>query len=136
MMAGTVRGAFLCTREALPAMIRRKWGRIVNISSMWGQVGASCEVDYSAAKAAIIGNDEGAGKRGGPQRHYRQRRRTRRSGHGNAGLFFAGRKRGAGAGNPLERLGTPLDIAKAVCFLCSEDAAFITGQVLGVNGGL
>ena len=66
MMAVCARGAFLCCREALPAMIRRKWGRIVNIASMWGQVGAACEADYSAAKAALIGLTKALAKEEGP----------------------------------------------------------------------
>ena len=55
MFGVCVKGAFHCCQAALPHMIRQKWGRIINISSMWGQVGASCEVHYSAAKAALIG---------------------------------------------------------------------------------
>ena len=66
MFAVNVRSAFLCCREALPEMIRRKWGRIVNISSMWGQVGASCEVHYSAAKAALIGMTKALAQEEGP----------------------------------------------------------------------
>ena len=60
------KGTFLCCRAALPGMIRRKWGRIVNISSMWGQVGASCEADYSAAKAAVIGLTKALAQEEGP----------------------------------------------------------------------
>ena len=66
MMAVHVRGAFLCCKAALPHMIRQKWGRIINISSMWGQVGASCEVPYSAAKAALIGMTKALAKEEGP----------------------------------------------------------------------
>ena len=135
MMAGTVRGAFLCTREALPAMIRRKWGRIVNISSMWGQVGASCEVDYSAAKAAIIGMTKALAKEVAPSGITVNAVAPGVVDTEMLACFSPEEKEALAQETPLERLGTPLDIAKAVCFLCSEDAAFITGQVLGVNGG-
>lgn len=135
MMAGTVRGAFLCTREALPAMIRRKWGRVVNISSMWGQVGASCEVDYSAAKAAIIGMTKALAKEVAPSGITVNAVAPGVVDTEMLACFSPEEKEALAQETPLERLGTPLDIAKAVCFLCSEDAAFITGQVLGVNGG-
>lgn len=127
---------FYMTRAFLPGMIRQKYGRILNISSMWGQVGASCEVAYSAAKAGVIGFTKALAKEVGP------------SGitvnciapgvvdtEMNAGLSGDTRKE-LKEETPLGRLGTPLDVAKACIFLSSEDGAFITGQVLGVNGGL
>ena len=127
---------FYLTRAFLPGMIRQKYGRILNISSMWGQVGASCEVAYSAAKAGVIGFTKALAKEVGP------------SGitvnciapgvvdtEMNAGLSGDTRKE-LKEETPLGRLGTPLDVAKACIFLSSEDGAFITGQVLGVNGGL
>ena len=127
---------FYLTRAFLPGMIRQKYGRILNISSMWGQVGASCEVAYSAAKAGVIGFTKALAKEVGP------------SGitvnciapgvvdtEMNAGLSGDTQKE-LKEETPLGRLGTPLDVAKACIFLSSEDGAFITGQVLGVNGGL
>lgn len=127
---------FYLTRAFLPGMIRQKYGRILNISSMWGQVGASCEVAYSAAKAGVIGFTKALAKEVGP------------SGitvnciapgvvdtEMNAGLSGDTRKE-LKEETPLGRLGTSLDVAKACIFLSSEDGAFITGQVLGVNGGL
>ena len=66
MFGVCVKGAFHCCQAALPHMIRQKWGRIINISSMWGQVGASCEVHYSAAKAALIGFTKALAKEEGP----------------------------------------------------------------------
>lgn len=135
MMASTVRGAFLCTREALPAMIRRKWGRVVNISSMWGQVGASCEVDYSAAKAAVIGMTKALAKEVAPSGITVNAVAPGAVDTDMLACFSQEEKQVIADETPLERLGAPEDIAKAVAFLCSDDAGFITGQVLGVNGG-
>lgn len=135
MFGVCVKGAFHCCQAALPHMIRQKWGRIINISSMWGQVGASCEVHYSAAKAALIGLTKALAKEEGP------------SGvtvncvapgvidtEMLAGLS-QGDKAALAGETPLCRLGTPEDVAAAVAFLASDEAAFFTGQVLAPNGG-
>lgn len=131
-----VKGVFLCCRRALPAMIRRHRGVIVNISSMWGQVGASCEVHYSAAKAAVIGLTRALAKEVGPS-GIRVNCiapgviQTEMNGNLTPETLEALKKE-----TPLELLGDPADVAKAAWFLTSEDSAFITGQVLGVNGGM
>ncbi len=131
-----VRSAFMLSRAALPGMISRQTGCIVNVSSMWGEVGASCEVAYSATKAALIGLTKALAKEVGP------------SGvcvncvtpgvidtDMNAQLTEEDRAALCDE-TPLGRIGKPEEIAKTVAFLCSEDAAFITGQVVGVSGGL
>ena len=131
-----VKGVFLCCRRALPAMIRRHRGVIVNISSMWGQVGASCEVHYSAAKAAAIGLTRALAKEVGPS-GIRVNCiapgviQTEMNGNLTPETLEALKEE-----TPLELLGDPADVAKAAWFLTSEDSAFITGQVLGVNGGM
>ena len=131
-----VKGVFLCCRRALPAMIRRHRGVIVNISSMWGQVGASCEVHYSAAKAAVIGLTRALAKEVGPS-GIRVNCiapgviQTEMNGNLTSETLEALKEE-----TPLELLGDPADVAKAAWFLTSEDSAFITGQVLGVNGGM
>lgn len=136
MLAVDVTGVFHCCRLALPSMIRRKRGKIVNISSMWGQVGASCEVHYSAAKAAVIGLTKALAKEVGPS-HIQVNCiapgviDTRM----NAALTPED-IRELEEETPLGRIGTPDEIAAAVSFLASPDADFITGQVLGVNGGM
>ena len=81
-------GPFYCCQAALPAMIRAKWGRIINISSMWGQVGGSCEVHYSAAKAGLIGLTKALAQEERPQRRHRQLHRPWCGGDRHDGRFF------------------------------------------------
>ncbi len=135
MFAVNVDGAYRCTQAVLPSMISRRQGVIVNISSMWGEVGASCEVAYSAAKAALIGMTRALAKELGPSGI-----RVNCIAPGvidtdmNAALD--GETRAALAEEtPLCRIGTPDEVARAVEFLAGEGSSFITGQVLGVNGG-
>ncbi|MDL2293284.1 3-oxoacyl-ACP reductase FabG [Ruminococcaceae bacterium OttesenSCG-928-D13] len=129
-------GTFLCCRRALGPMIRKKSGCIVNIASMWGQVGASCEVHYSAAKAAVIGLTKALAKEVGPSGI---RVNCVAPGAVDTEMmagFSADDRAALCAETPLGRLGTPGEIAAAVQFLVSEKAGFITGQVLAPNGGL
>lgn len=131
-----VRGVFLCCRAALPHMIHEKSGYIINISSMWGQIGASCEVHYSAAKAAVIGLTKALAKEVGPSGI-----RVNCIAPGviatemNAS-FSEQTMEQLREETPLCQIGSPADIADAVSFLASPKAGFITGQVLGVNGGM
>ena len=130
-----VRGAFLATRAFLPGMISRKSGTILYVSSMWGQAGASCEAAYSASKAALIGLTKALAKETGPS--------GVRVNCLCPGVIQTDMLRGYTGQDlealreetPLGRLGTPEDVARSALFLCGEDAAFITGQILGVNGG-
>ena len=125
----------LLSSAVTPYMVKEKWGRIINISSMWGQVGASCEAAYSAAKAGLTGLSKALAKELGP------------SGitvncvcpgvidtDMNAELGERALRKLAEE-TPVERIGTPAEVAKLCLFLCSEDASFITGQVIGINGG-
>lgn len=136
MMATDLDGVFYTCRLLLPDMIRRHAGAIVNISSMWGQVGASCEVHYSAAKAAVIGLTRALAKEVGPS--------GIRVNCVAPGAVMTDMMRGFDGDalsaiaddTPLCRLGTAQEIADSVAFLLSPQATFITGQVLAVNGGL
>ena len=136
MFAVHVDGTFYCTRAVLPMMIHQKQGYIVNISSMWGQVGGSCEVHYSAAKGAIQAMTKALAKEVGPsgvrvncvapgviQTEMNKLLDTE--------TLEALREE-----TPLEMLGTAEQVADLVFFLCSEQSTFITGQVIGVNGGM
>ena len=135
ILATNTDGAYRCCREAIPAMVHNKSGCILLTSSVWGRYGASCEVPYSASKAAIIGLTKGLAKELGP----------------------SGIRVNAVAPGPiltdmltqydfidldsvaedtlLGRLGTPEDVAELFAFLASDRASFITGQIIGCDGG-
>jgi 3-oxoacyl-[acyl-carrier protein] reductase len=128
-------GAFFCCREALPSMIRAQRGCIVNVSSVWGEVGGSCEAAYSAAKAGLIGLTKALAKEVGPSG---VRVNCVAPGCIETAMlaeFSAEDRRAMAEDTPLGRIGTPEDVAQAVAFLASERASFITGQVLSVGGG-
>jgi 3-oxoacyl-[acyl-carrier protein] reductase len=129
-------GTFNCTKAVLQSMTKQRYGRIVNIASIVGVIGNAGQANYSASKAAVIGFTKTVG------REYASRNVTV-----NAvapGFIDTAMTHGLSADVkdtllkqiPLGRLGTPADIAAAVRFLVSEDAAYITGHVLHVNGGM
>lgn len=130
-----VGGTLHTTKRVLPLMLRAQHGCIINVSSVWGEVGAACEVHYSASKAAIIGFTKALAKEVGPsgirvncvspgvidtkmnKEHSEETMRT------------------LAEETPLARIGHAEEVAAAIGFLASEQARFITGQVLPVNGG-
>ena len=135
MMSVNLDGVFYCSREALKGMIKRKSGSIINVSSMWGEVGASCEVHYSASKSAVIGLTKALAKEVAPSNI---RVNCIAPGVIDTDMMkdFDDETRNALIEEtPLLRLGKPEDIANAAVFLASEKASFITGQTLSVNGG-
>lgn len=136
LFAVDVKGIFLCCREALREMVSHKKGSIINISSIWGITGASCEVHYSAAKAAVIGLTKALAKEVGlsgirvnciaPGVIDTQMNRNL-----DETALAALREE-----TPLGRLGSTEDIAQLAAFLASDRAGFITGQVISPNGGI
>ena len=128
-------GAMELTRKILPAMISCKSGCIINISSMWGEAGASCEVDYSASKAALIGFTKALAQEVAPSGIRVNCIAPGVIRTNMLDCYDEETLRTLAEDTPLGRLGTPEDIAAAARFLCSSSADFITGQVLGVNGG-
>lgn len=135
MFAVHARGAYNCCRALLPDMVREHRGSIVNVSSVWGVTGASCEVHYSAAKAALIGMTKALAKEVGPSGI-----RVNCVAPGVIDSAMNGRlgdetMRQLEEETPLCRIGEPEEVARAIYFLASEEASFITGQTLGVDGG-
>ena len=135
MIGTNLGGAFRVTRVVARKMVQNHKGCIVNIGSMWGKVGASCEVHYSAAKAGLRGMTMALAKELGPSGI-----RVNCVEPGvietdmNAGLDAQSREQ-LREETPLCRLGTPEEVANAIVFLASDAASFITGQCLGVDGG-
>ena len=131
-----MKSVYLVTRAVIPDMVNKKYGKILNISSMWGITGASCEVCYSASKAAVIGFTKALAKELGPSNI-------------NVNCIAPGvidtdmnksldedTRAALAAETPLMKIGTVNDVAKTAAFLVSDDASFITGQVLSVDGGM
>ena len=129
-------GVFYCCKAVIPHFVARKAGKILTVSSMWGQTGGSCEAAYSAAKAGVIGLTKALAKELGPS--------------GIAvncvapGVIATEMNQNLTPADldalreetPLGRIGTAGDVAESLLFLASEGASFITGQVLAPNGGL
>lgn len=130
-----IKSMYIATKLFVDGMISRKYGRIINISSMWGETGGSCEVHYSASKAAVIGFTKALAKELGP------------SGITvncvSPGVIDTDMNKSVDPQEleslvdeiPACRIGKPADIAETVCFLASEAAGYITGAVIPVNGG-
>lgn len=129
-------GFYYCISEVLPSMISRKSGNIITVSSMWGQVGSSCEVAYSASKAGVIGLTKALAKEVGPSNirvnciapGYIKTDMNKDVSEDIAKLFESD--------TPLERLGETTDVVNTMLYLASDVSDFITGQVIPVNGGL
>lgn len=130
-----VKGAYNCTQAVLPSMIHEKYGRIVNVSSMWGISGASCEVHYSASKAALIGFTKALAKEVGLSGITVNCIAPGVIGTDMNSAIPKEIMETLKADTPLNRIGTPEDAAEAIFFLASDKAGFITGQVLSVDGG-
>ena len=135
MMSVNLTGAFIYSKAVIPDMLKRKQGRIINITSMWGLVGSSCEVHYSAAKAGLIGLTKALAKELGPSGIT-----VNAIAPGvidtemNKALTDEDREALIND-TPVMRIGTTRDVAEAALFLARDEASFITGEVLNVSGG-
>ena len=136
VMGTDLDGVFFTLRAAIPGMVSRKRGAIVTVSSMWGVTGGSCEAPYSAAKAGVIGLTKALAKELGPS-GIRVNCVAPGAIETDMTAFLTPEDRAALAGEaPLGRMGAPEEVAEAVRFLAGEEARFITGQVLRVDGGM
>jgi len=128
--------AYLCTQLAIGSMLKQRWGRIVNITSIFGQMGQAGQANYASSKAGLIGLTMAVAREVGS--------RNITCNAVAPGFIETGMTAGLGEdlrqtalkNIPLGRLGTPEDVANAVAFLASEEASYITGHVLNVNGGM
>ncbi len=135
MFAVNVKGAYNCTQAVLPSMIHEKYGRIINVSSMWGISGASCEVHYSASKAALIGFTKALAKEVGLSGITVNCVAPGVIGTDMNAAISGEILEELKENTPLNRIGTSEDVAEAILFLASDKASFITGQTLSVDGG-
>jgi 3-oxoacyl-[acyl-carrier protein] reductase len=131
-----LQGAFLCTQQVLPSMMRNRWGRIINISSVVGQAGAAGQANYAASKAGLIGLTKALAQEMAPRNITVNAVAPGYIATDMTKVLPENVKEKILASVPLARMGTPEDIAGAVKFLAGDDASYITGQVLAVNGGM
>lgn len=129
-----VRSVFNCCQCVLPLMIHNKFGRIVNVSSMWGITGASCEVHYSASKSAVVGLTKALAREVAPSGITVNCVAPGVIDTPMNACFDETTMEELRRETPVGRLGTPDDVARAILFLADEKNSFITGQVLGVDG--
>ncbi len=128
--------AYLCTQQAIGSMLKQRWGRIINITSIFGQMGQAGQANYAASKAGLIGLTMAIAREVGSRNitcnaiapGFIETAMT-----SNLGDDF---RQNAAKMIPLGRVGSPEDVAGAVTFLASEEASYITGHVLNVNGGM
>ena len=135
-VAVNLKGMFNCCKRAVGGMVGKKFGRIINISSIWGEVGGSCEAVYSMTKAGVIGFTKALSKELAPSGITVNAVApgfidTSMNAHLSADDVKAFEKE-----IPVGRIGMPSEVARAVVFLAARDSGYITGQILGVNGGL
>ena len=131
-----VTGAFLYSRATVPDMVRQHYGRIVTVSSIWGMVGASCEVAYSSTKAALLGFTKALAKELGPSGITVNAVAPGVILTSMMDCYSEEDRQALADETPMCRLGTPKDVASAVLYLASDDASFVTGQVLSPGGGI
>ncbi len=136
VLTTNLKGAFLCTKTVLRPMMKARWGRIVNISSVIGISGNAGQANYSAAKAGLIGFTRSIAKEVGSRGITVNAVAPGFICTDMTASLPEKLREDAIARTPLARLGQPEDVANAVAFFCSDEAAFITGQVLGVDGGM
>lgn len=128
--------AYLCIQQVIPSMLRKKWGRIINITSVFGQMGQAGQANYSASKAGLIGLTMAIAREVGSRTITCNAIAPGFIETAMTAVLSEEFKEGAVKQIPLGRVGSPEDVAGAVAFLASDDASYITGHVLSVNGGM
>ena len=128
--------AYLCIQQVVPSMLRKKWGRIINITSVFGQMGQAGQANYSASKAGLIGLTMAIAREVGSRTITCNAIAPGFIETAMTAVLSEEFKENAIQQIPLGRVGSPEDVAGAVAFLASDDASYITGHVLSVNGGM
>ena len=133
MMNINLKSVYNCTKNVIDNMIHNKWGKIINISSMWGEIGGSCEVHYSTAKAGIIGFTKALAKELALSNIQVN---CVSPGIIDTDMNAMHDLEELKEEVPVNKIGTPKDVANVVFFLAQEENSYITGQVISVNGGI
>ncbi len=136
MLNTNLKSAFLCSQAVLPKMISNKSGKIVNISSMWGVCGASCEVHYSAAKAGMIGLTKALAKEVAPSGINVNCIAPGLIETSMNDCYSVEELASFVEDIPLGRMGSASEVAELAYFLCNENADYLTGQVISQDGGI
>ena len=128
--------AYLCIQQAIPSMLKRRWGRIINVTSVFGQMGQAGQANYAASKAGLIGLTMAIAREVGSRNITCNAVAPGFIETAMTAVLSEEFKQNAVKQIPLGRVGTPEDVASAVAFLASDQASYITGHVLSVNGGM
>ncbi|HTW57866.1 MAG TPA: 3-oxoacyl-[acyl-carrier-protein] reductase [Terriglobales bacterium] len=128
--------AYLCIQSVIPSMLKQRWGRIINITSIFGQMGQAGQANYAASKAGLIGLTMAIAREVGSRNITCNAIAPGFIETAMTAVLSDEFKQAAVKQIPLARVGSPDDVASAVAFLASDDASYITGHVLNVNGGM
>jgi 3-oxoacyl-[acyl-carrier protein] reductase len=128
--------AYLCIQQVVPSMLKQRWGRIINVTSVFGQMGQAGQANYAASKAGLIGLTMAIAREVGSRNITCNAVAPGFIETAMTAVLSEEFKQNAVKQIPLGRVGTPEDVASAVAFLASDQASYITGHVLSVNGGM
>jgi len=128
--------AYLCIQQVIGSMLKQRWGRIVNITSIFGQMGQAGQANYAASKAGLIGLTMAIAREVGSRNITCNAVAPGFIESAMTSVLSEDFRQNALKNIPLGRIGTPRDVANAVAFLASEEASYVTGHVLNVNGGM
>jgi 3-oxoacyl-[acyl-carrier protein] reductase len=136
VLSTNLTSAYLCTQQAIGSMLKQRWGRIINVTSVFGQMGQAGQANYAASKAGLIGLTMAIAREVGSRSITCNAVAPGFIETAMTSGFSEEFKQNALKAIPLGRIGTPEDVANAVAFLASDEASYITGHVLSINGGM